>query len=130
VWGRSQIARASFAIKPIDESPQVLRAFWESVTAHPHLDWTAQLIGSLAQGEAGREILNHVSALAALIGGAPGFFNPRFPPPWFRHPPSKTFKDGQYSAFGLAARGLISASSQSRVQRTPGIKKCDREFDL
>jgi NTE family protein len=78
------INSALIAGNPPETRVDKLRAFWEGVTASPHLDWTAQLLDSFAQGDTTRQILNQTSALSALIAGAPGFFDLRFPAPWFR----------------------------------------------
>ena len=78
-----------------------LRAFWEGVTASPHLDWTAQFLASLAEGDAARQILNQTSALSALLAGAPGFFGLRFPPPLFR-PAGSIHATSFYDTGGLA----------------------------
>jgi NTE family protein len=75
---------ALIAGNPPETRVDKLRAFWEGVTASPHLDWTAQLLDSFGQDDTTRQILNQTSAISALLGGAPGFFDPRFPAPWFR----------------------------------------------
>jgi NTE family protein len=49
---------ALIAGNPPEARVDKLRAFWEGVTASPHLDWTAQLLDSLAQGDTTRQILN------------------------------------------------------------------------
>jgi len=60
-----------------------LRTFWETVSAQPFgLPFLAALEG---RDEFTHSLINHVSSVAALIGGAPGFFQPRVPPP-FLHP--------------------------------------------
>jgi NTE family protein len=41
------------------------------------------------KGEAARRIVNEVRSLGILLGGAPGFFTPRLPPP-FLYPPGST----------------------------------------
>jgi NTE family protein len=61
-----------------------LRAFWEGITANPQLNWTAQLVDCFTRGDASRQLLNQTSAISALLAGAPGFFDLRFPPPWLR----------------------------------------------
>jgi NTE family protein len=57
-----------------------LRAFWERVTASPACDWGDCLFP--AKSDAVRLWLSQVSAYFALAVGAPGFFTPRFSPPW------------------------------------------------
>jgi NTE family protein len=61
-----------------------LRAFWERVTAKPWCGWGEPLLP--AKSDAVRQWLNQMSANLALLGGAPGFFTPRFPAPWLRPP--------------------------------------------
>src|SRR5258707_1200746 len=61
-----------------------LRAFWELVTVQPYCDWSERLFP--ARSDAVRQWLNQMSANVALVGGAFGFFTPRFPLPWL-HPP-------------------------------------------
>jgi NTE family protein len=78
-----------------------LRAFWEGVTANPHLEWTAQFLASFGQSDATRQILNQTSAISALLAGAPGFFDLRFPSPWFR-PAGSTHATSFYDIGGLA----------------------------
>jgi NTE family protein len=64
---------ALIAGNPRETRVDRLRAFWEGVTANPHLDWTAQVLDSFAQGDTTRQILNQASAISALLDGAPGF---------------------------------------------------------
>jgi NTE family protein len=57
-----------------------LRAFWEEVTSDP---WSSGCESTNAPSDdAARLWLNQWSAGLALIAGSPGFFAPRFPPPW------------------------------------------------
>ena len=56
-----------------------LRAFWERVTARSYWDWGERLFP--AKGDAMHQWLNQMSASVSLIGGASGFFKPRFPAP-------------------------------------------------
>ena len=79
---------ALIAGNPPETRIDKLRAFWEGVSANPHLDWTAQFLNSLAQGDTTQQILTHASAISALTAGAPGFFHLRLPAPWFRAPGS------------------------------------------
>ena len=89
------------ANRQTNEMVDKLRAFWEGVTAIPHLDWAAQLLDSFGQGDTTRQILNQTSALSALIAGAPGFFGLRFPPPLFR-PAGSIHATSFYDTGGLA----------------------------
>jgi len=57
-----------------------LRAFWEEVTGNP---WSSGYEWSNAPGgDAARSWQNQMSAGLALVAGSPGFFAPRYPPPW------------------------------------------------
>jgi NTE family protein len=54
-----------------------LRAFWERVTTNPFCDWSERLL--LTKGDSVRQWQNQMSAYLTLVGGASGFFTPRFP---------------------------------------------------
>jgi NTE family protein len=54
-----------------------LRQFWETVTSHG--GWPIPELGYKS-----REVINRMSALAAMSGGQNGFFVPRFPPAHLR----------------------------------------------
>src|ERR1700730_9899459 len=57
-----------------------LRAFWETVTAPPFgVSFVTALEG---RDEFSHSVINQVRSWGALIGGAPGFFQPRVPPPF------------------------------------------------
>ncbi len=60
-----------------------LRAFWRGITANPWCSWRDWTIAP--KGYAARQWLNQLYAGFALVAGAPGFFAPRYPPPWW-HP--------------------------------------------
>jgi NTE family protein len=79
-----------------------LRAFWESITDHPSNGWAGAATDVLAFGEAARSFLNQVSAAAALVGGAPGFFAPRLPPAWL-HPAGSIGATSYYETNSLKA---------------------------
>ena len=58
-----------------------LRRFWELVSTSP---FGIPDVGSLAGGDNfSRSLLNQTQSASALLGGAPGFFTPRLPPPYF-----------------------------------------------
>ena len=61
-----------------------LRCFWQEVTANPLLDWAAGFDHAAAKGNIARGVFNQMSAVSALVGGAPGFFVPRHPAPWLQ----------------------------------------------
>ena len=77
-----------------------LRAFWERVTAKPYGDWSERLFP--AKSDAVRQWLNQISANLALVGGACGFFTPRFPAPWL-HPPGTIEATSAYDTGSLKA---------------------------
>jgi NTE family protein len=77
-----------------------LRAFWERVTAKPYGDWSERLFP--AKSDAVRQWLNQISANLALVGGASGFFTPRFPAPWL-HPPGTIEATSAYDTGSLKA---------------------------
>ncbi len=74
------INSALIAGNPPEKRVERLRAFWEAVSAPPFgLPLLAALEG---RDEHTHKLINHVGSLAALLGGAPGFFQPRVPPPF------------------------------------------------
>ena len=77
-----------------------LRAFWERITAKPYCDWSERLFP--AKTDAARQWLNQMSANLALLGGASGFFTPRFPAPWLR-PPGTIEATSAYDTAALKA---------------------------
>jgi NTE family protein len=77
-----------------------LRAVWERVTARSYWDWGERLFP--AKGDAMHQWLNQMSASVSLIGGASGFFKPRFPAPWL-HPLGTIEATSAYDASGLKA---------------------------
>jgi NTE family protein len=77
-----------------------LRAFWERVTAKPCCEWSERLFP--VGGDAVRQWLNQMSASLALVGGASGFFTPRFPAPWLL-PPGTLEATSAYDTSSLKA---------------------------
>jgi len=74
------INSALIAGNPPKKRIQRLRAFWETVSAPPFgMPFLAALEG---RDEFTHTLINQVSSLGALIGGATGFFQPRVPPPF------------------------------------------------
>jgi NTE family protein len=61
-----------------------LRGFWELVTKDVLGRWLPDFPTTSMQGDWLRGILNQISANSAMLGGVPGFFTPRHPPPWLR----------------------------------------------
>src|SRR4029077_17845959 len=75
------INSALIAGNPPKKRIERLRSFWETVSAPPFgMPFLAALEG---RDELTHSLINHASSLGALIGGAPGFFRPRMPPPFF-----------------------------------------------
>jgi NTE family protein len=58
-----------------------LRAFWEMVSDAGDNGWSDHWTG-LWQGDKARGWINQFAASRAMIGGVPGFFTPRMPPPY------------------------------------------------
>ena len=78
-----------------------LRAFWEGVTTKPWWCWSER-DSLLLKGDAARQWLNQLNAGFAMVGGASGFFTPRFPAPWL-HPPGTADATSIYDTSGLKA---------------------------
>ena len=80
------INSALIAGNPPEQRVDKLRAFWETVSAPPT---GAPYFPSLdVRNEATHRLVNQALAFATLVGGAPGFFTPRVPPPYLRPPGS------------------------------------------
>jgi NTE family protein len=76
------INAAIIAGNPPNLRVEKLRAFWEGITT----SWFGGVDGVgalLTRGDAARGLMNQMSAVAALTTGAPAFFRPRIPSPWF-----------------------------------------------
>ena len=73
------INSALIAGNPAEKRVERLREFWEAITTPPFgiPDFYKP------SGELARTLVNHASSLGALLGGAPEFFKPRVPPPYF-----------------------------------------------
>ena len=96
------INAAIIAGNPPTDRVDRLRAFWESITDNPLDGWTGLLADHLGRGEMARSWLNQVSAAAALVGGAAGFFAPRLPPAWL-HPAGSLEATSHYETTHLRA---------------------------
>jgi NTE family protein len=66
-----------------DSRVDALRHFWEYITSTPQSDPWSVVARMFMNGDAGRRLVNQMSAAAALTVGVPGFFKPRLPPPTF-----------------------------------------------
>jgi NTE family protein len=84
------INAAIIAGNPYERRVQRLRDFWERVTT-PNVgltdpDFFQPFIGT---GLVQRQWINQMTSLQAILGGQPGFFTPRFPPPFLQPAGSK-----------------------------------------
>jgi NTE family protein len=81
---------ALIAGNPPNARVEKLREFWKLITAGGPWDGIAQfaMAPSMTRGELTRGLLNQLSAGAALVGGAAGFFAPRVPSAWLQPPGS------------------------------------------
>jgi NTE family protein len=75
---------AIIAGNPPEKRVEKLRGFWELVTKDVLGRWMPGFLTTSMQGDWLRGVLNQVSANSAMLGGVPGFFTPRHPPPWLR----------------------------------------------
>ena len=74
------INSALIAGNPPQKRVERLREFWETVSAPPFgMPYIAALEG---RDEFTHGVINQVRSWGALVGGAPGFFQPRVPPPF------------------------------------------------
>ena len=91
---------AIIAGNPPEKRVQQLRAFWETVSAPPFALPT--IPGLNIHGEYMHAAVNQMRSLGILLGGAPGFFTPRMPPP-FLHPPGSAEAVSFYDVAPLKA---------------------------
>ena len=77
-----------------------LRQFWETITASPLT--LGHLPPGFVRGDAAHSVVNQMAALGALVGGAPDFFQPRFPPPYM-NPPGSVEATSYYDVSPLRA---------------------------
>src|SRR6267378_966948 len=84
------INAALIAGNPPGSRIEKLREFWQRVTCGG--PWDAGALIAMApaavRGDFARSLVNQLSAGAALVGGVPGFFAPRFPVAWLQPPGS------------------------------------------
>jgi NTE family protein len=82
------INAALIAGNPREARVDSVRKFWELIT--PGTPWDGLMKSGAASwptcGEITRGLLNQMSAAAAIVGGAPGFFQPRIPVAWLQPP--------------------------------------------
>jgi NTE family protein len=96
------INAAIIAGSPADERVERLRGFWESIcrpygyAGVPWGDWLAGLFQGLPFGFGSYSTNGQLAAAHALLQGQPGFFKPRFPPPYWQQgggPEATSFYD-------------------------------------
>jgi NTE family protein len=80
------INSALIAGNPPERRVEKLRAFWETVSAPPA--GAPYLPSFEIRDETIHRVVNQALAFGTLIGGAPGFFTPRVPPPYLKPPGS------------------------------------------
>jgi NTE family protein len=71
---------ALIAGNPPEARVDRLREFWEGITTNPSHSWCEWT--NATKGDAARFWLNQWHAGLALLAGTPGFFAPRYLPPW------------------------------------------------
>ncbi len=91
---------ALIAGNPPEKRVQQLRTFWETVTTPPF--GIGGIPGLTIHGEFMHSAVNQARSLGILLGGAPGFFTPRVPPP-FLHPPGSCEALSYYDVAPLKA---------------------------
>lgn len=121
------INAAIIAGSPEDERVARLRGFWESIcrpagfASVPWGDMLAGMFEGISLGFGSSAMNGQLSAFQALVSGQPGFFKPRFPPPYWAHdkgaaatsfydtaPLAATLR--QYVDFDLLNAGAVRAS--------------------
>ncbi|MFZ3234992.1 MAG: patatin-like phospholipase family protein [Stellaceae bacterium] len=80
------INSALIAGNPPERRVEKLRAFWETVSTPPA--GASYFPGFDIRDATAHRIVNQASAFGTVIGGAPGFFAPRVPPPYLQTPGS------------------------------------------
>jgi len=81
------INAALIAGNPPEHRVAKLREFWETISASPF--GIPSFLGVEIKDQYTHQLVNQARAFNALLGGAPGFFKPRFPPPFFYPPGSQ-----------------------------------------
>ena len=74
------INSALIAGNPPERRVARLREFWETVSASPF--GVPDIVGLEGRDELTHSVINQVRSWCAVLGGAPGFFQPRVPPPY------------------------------------------------
>ena len=97
---------ALIAGNPPEKRIEKLREFWETISSPPFglpdFNWFE------LPGEFAHSLVNHAASLGALLGGAPGFFKPRVPPPYF-------YPDGTLEAISYYDTATLKATLEQLV---------------
>jgi NTE family protein len=80
------INSALIAGNPPEDRADKLWDFWQGITKDDHALFGDGLGVPWTRGDFGRNLKNKLSAADALMNGMPGFFQPRYPPPWLQPP--------------------------------------------
>jgi NTE family protein len=91
---------ALIAGNPPETRVDRLREFWEGITSNPSRSWCEWT--NVAKGDAARLWLNQWHAGLALLAGTPGFFAPRYLPPWL-YPSGAANATSLFDTRGLGA---------------------------
>jgi NTE family protein len=106
------INAAIIAGNPPEKRVDQLRAFWDLVTGRPLAGWADRWFGdgsSLAgMGDMTHGVLDQFSFMQAVVAGAPGFFEPRIPPPW-------CFPAGSLEATSFSDTAALKTTLESLV---------------
>jgi len=78
------INSALIAGNPPDHRLERLRMFWEKITEPPF--GAPSFLSIPVKSDLAHSAINQMRAFGTMLGGAPGFFAPRMPPPYL-HPP-------------------------------------------
>lgn len=124
-----------------DERVERLRGFWEDIcrpagfSALPWGDTWARMFQGIPYGFGSPAMNSQVAAFQALMAGQPGFFKPRYPPPYLRQagPGTVSFYDTsplaetlhRYVDFDLLNRGDVRVSFGAVNVRTGNFSYFD-----
>jgi NTE family protein len=96
------INAAIIAGNPPNLRVEKLRKFWEGITNAWFDAGVGGLCSLLASGDFARGSINQMNSAVALVNGAPGFFLPRIPNPYF-YPPGAVEATSYYDTAPLKA---------------------------
>jgi NTE family protein len=78
------INAAVIAGNPPEKRVERLRELWETITTDPWYGGADSIAPLMATGDDARQFFNQASAGRTVVGGVPGFFQPRIPAPWLQ----------------------------------------------